>query len=74
MRVSLFRDIPEENFCSMERYADELSAGLLSLGQLVTPVLVHKTKIIRPFRPVLRLLPWLKNYANDLYFLSLIHI
>ncbi|MDP2874029.1 MAG: glycosyltransferase family 1 protein [bacterium] len=76
MRVSLFRDIPEEKLYSMEGYADELAKHLRLVAteaQKSSPlelkeVTVHKTGFIRPTRILLRHLPVLKYYVNDLYF------
>lgn len=76
MRVSLFRDIPEENLYSMEGYADELTKHLkivapevLGQEQLeLKEVSLHKTEFIRPTRILFRYLPVLKYYVNDRYF------
>ncbi len=76
MRVSLFRDIPEEKLYSMEGYANELAKNLRLVATEapksspleLKEVAVHKTGFIRPTRILLRHLPILKYYVNDLYF------
>lgn len=62
-----------ERWKSMDRYADNLQRYLESEPHFsddfaLDSLTVEKTGFIRPARAVLRYLPWLKTYANDLYF------
>ncbi len=70
INLTLFRDMPEEGFLSMERYARELLRGLRAGREDLTvrEFSIHRTNFIRPLRPLLRFIPVIKNYANDRYF------
>ncbi len=62
-----------EGWKSMDRYADNLQRYLENEPHFIDDFVlesltVEKTGFIRPARAVLRYLPWLKTYANDLYF------
>ncbi len=69
MKVSLFRTISEEKWPSMERYASSLASGLSGIGEdlEISEHTISATKFVRYFRPLLRFIPYLKYYANDLY-------
>lgn len=70
--VILFRDMTEEGWRSMERYADNLSLALNALSGSsslsFTTYTCRKTNFIRPLRPLLKWLPHVGDYLNDLYF------
>lgn len=63
----------EEGWKSMDRYADNLYTALSALKSLAEDYsfslfTAEKTGFIRPFRPLLKLIPGAATYANDLYF------
>lgn len=70
--VILFRDMVEEGWQSMERYADNLSAALSTLPGAASLSLAtyscRKTGFLKPWRPLVKWLPSLGDYVNDLYF------
>lgn len=71
--VILFRDMTEEGWYSMDRYADNLIPALKRGASSRFPFsfstfTCRKTGFIRPLRPFMRWIPFFGNYVNDLYF------
>lgn len=73
-KLTIFSDLPEEGFFSMERYANELAdhLALVRPSWQIENFTSRKTKFIRPLRLILRWLPFFKDYGHDLFFSRLL--
>jgi len=69
MQITLFNNLIGENLVSMNRYANTLEAGLAKRpGINASSFAVRQTGFIKPFRPLLHFVPWLKDYGRDMFF------
>ncbi|MEK7611034.1 MAG: glycosyltransferase family 1 protein [Patescibacteria group bacterium] len=71
--VILIKDMHSEGWKSMDRYADNLYHALSGQSNPAEDYsfslfTAEKSGFIRPFRPLLKLIPGAATYANDLYF------